>query len=79
VIKPWKTRQVKHVARMVEGSNKNPKDRNYLEDNTTMNLKETEWERKSWINLPRDKGTRQSVVEHGNKMSSAIKCREFLD
>jgi hypothetical protein len=32
-------RWVKHVACMAEGSKRYSKDRNYLEDNTTTNLK----------------------------------------
>jgi hypothetical protein len=54
------------------------KDRNYLENYTEVNLKETEWESMDWINLARDTDTWQSVVQHGNKASGAIKCREFL-
>ena len=79
VIKVWKMRWVKHVAHVAEESIAYPKDRNYLEDYTKVNLKETEWGSVDWINLARDKHTRQSVMEHGNKTSGVIKRWEFLD
>jgi len=44
-------RWVKHVAHMAEESITYPKDRNYLEDYTKVNLRETEWESMDWINL----------------------------
>jgi hypothetical protein len=71
VIKPWKIGWVKHVAHMAE-RNMHLKDKDYLEDNTKVNLKETEWESVDRINLARDKGTWQSVVNIVIQTSRAI-------
>jgi len=43
-----------------------------------IDIKETEWEDRGWINLAQDRDKWQAV-ECGNEISGPYKCWEFLD